>query len=126
MSSKKLASWVGALLVLLAGVSLVWPANNPYMSGECIGAKRDADSCPVRWDVVDTGSIPAAVVITIFMLVSITLLLRHPRWYTYALAFVPLLYLSSFGVFAFGPVYVPALLALSLSVLLGRRSRESD
>jgi len=66
-SVKKLALWLSIGLVILAGVSLVWPVNNTFLSGDCIGARLDDGSCPLRWDRVDTGSIREAVVTTSFL-----------------------------------------------------------
>ena len=115
---KSLTAWLSLVFVFFAGVSLLWPVNNPLLSGECIGGKRENGLCPIRWDHVDTGSLPASVVITVVLLASIILLIRFPRWYTYLIALVPLLFLSFLGLFVFGPVYVPALLVLTLSAFL--------
>ena len=126
-SVKKLALWLSIGLVILAGVSLVWPVNNTFLSGDCIGARLDDGSCPLRWDRVDTGSIREAVVTTAFLLITTSLPLWLPwRWLGYAIALVPLIYLSVLGVLVFGPVYVPALLALLLSAFTPSARRQQS
>lgn len=64
------------------------------------------------------GSIPDALIFTIPLLAAIALVKYHPRWYSYAIAFVPLMLLSFFGLIIFGPIYVPSLVMLVISMLL--------
>ncbi|MCW2921596.1 MAG: hypothetical protein JWL76_1470 [Thermoleophilia bacterium] len=121
------ATWIAALLTVAAGVSFVWPVNNPYLSGECVPKLRSDGLCPVHWDQTDSGSLLGAVVKTVVLLLITAYPLLHRRWYARLVALAPLLALAFLGVLIFGPVYVPAMIAMLVACLLpdGRRDRLS-
>lgn len=124
-SGAHVATWIAALLIVAAGVSFVWPVNNPYLSGECIPKLRADGSCPVHWDQMESDSLLGAVVITVALLLIAAFPLVHRRWYARLVTLVPLIALAFLGVFIFGPVYVPAMIAMLVAIVLpqGRDSR---
>jgi hypothetical protein len=125
-SAARIATWVAGALTVAAGVSLVWPVNNTFLSGDCVPRRAADGSCPVAWDQVDVDSIGGAAVTTAVLLAFIALPLIRPRWYVRLVPLVPLVALGFLGVIIFGPIYVPAMLAMLVAVLLPDGARPEE
>jgi hypothetical protein len=105
-------TWLAFAFVVAAGASLVWPVNNPYLSGECVPKARADGGCPVEWGQIDGGDVRGAVVLTGILVAFVLFPLLHRRWYARLVAAVPLVVFGVLGLFVFGPIYVPAMVAM--------------